>query len=124
MDKSLLWDQRMTLCPPPYKGAMAQNLPGLTIGDEFVDKLSLSTVSPCHNAPRKHISASDQLPDPPWVNFDQVARGQALWITHSGANLLSLTGALLNGFSIARFAKVLSSLMARTYHQCSLLLSP
>ena len=103
----LSWDQRSTLCPPPYKGAMAKNLPGLTIGDALVDQLPSSVVSPCHNGPKKHISASRQLGEPAWVDFKQVARGQALWDKHLARAFVSLSCALINGFSIARFAKVL-----------------
>ena len=105
-DASLPWDQRSTLCPPPYKGAMAKNVSGLTIGDVLVDQLPSSVVCPCHNGPKKYISASRQLQEPPWVDFKQVARGQALWDRHVARAFVSLSCALINGFSIARFAKV------------------
>lgn len=37
-----VWDQRVTLRPPPYKGAFAKYVKGIGIGDEMFDKYTSS----------------------------------------------------------------------------------
>jgi len=48
-----------------------------------------------------------QLPEPDWVDWESVRRGQAHWCRLLGPTFLALNAALLQGFSIARFAEVL-----------------
>jgi len=103
------WDQRLTLRPPPYRGAMARLLDGLEIGDDVIDVLPDATVSPCikHRGGSSEMDGVEQLPEPAWVDWELVRRGQALWSEHLGRAFLALTAALLQGFTIARFAEVL-----------------
>lgn len=83
-------------------------LEGLCRGDELVDVLPDALISPCarHKNP---LSLADvpQSPEPPWVDWQLVRRGQELWNQQIGRAFLALTAALLQGFTIARFADVL-----------------
>jgi hypothetical protein len=97
------WDQRLTLLPPPYTGLMRKQLPGLFVGDPLVDALPASAVT-CHGGERRKL---DLGPDPEWVDWESVARGQQVWMNRLGQFNIGLTLALLQGFSIARFAVVL-----------------
>jgi len=103
------WDQRRTLRPPPYRGAMARLLEGLEVGDDVVDALPDAVVSPCirHRDSSSEMDDVEQLPEPTWVDWELVRKGQALWSEHLGRAFLALTAALLQGFTIARFAEVL-----------------
>lgn len=102
------WDQRKSLQPPPYQGAMRPMLEGLTKGDDLIDALPESLISPCgwkkHPLPLLDVPQSS---DPPWVDWEKVRRGQELWRQQIGRAFLALTAALLQGFTIARFADVL-----------------
>uniref|UniRef100_A0A7S1RH83 ER-bound oxygenase mpaB/mpaB'/Rubber oxygenase catalytic domain-containing protein n=1 Tax=Alexandrium catenella TaxID=2925 RepID=A0A7S1RH83_ALECA len=108
-DDMEVWDQRLTLRPPPYKGAMARLLEGLEVGDDIIDALPDAMVSPCtrHRGASSEMDGVEQLPEPEWVDWDLVRKGQALWSEHLGRAFLALTAALLQGFTIARFAEVL-----------------
>jgi len=109
MAEEEVWDQRRTLRPPPYQGAMARLLDGLEIGDDVVDHLPDEVVSPCvrHRHASSTMQFLEQLPEPEWVDWALVRRGQELWREHLGRAFLALTAALLQGFTIARFAEVL-----------------
>lgn len=103
-----VWDQRLTLRPPPYTGALQAYLKGIDIGDPVVDALPASELI-CHGSKkqlRMHESLR-QVEEPEWVDWDQVARGQQLWMKHLGRSYFALGHALLVGFSIARFGEVL-----------------
>lgn len=104
------WDQRLTLRPPPYTGAMSKMLPGIEVGDELIDTLPDATISPCHRqfGNQQAGGFSRQLPEPEWVDWTLVRRGQALWCEHLARTFSALMAALLQGFSIARFAVVLN----------------
>jgi hypothetical protein len=92
---------------------MASLLAGLEVGDPPVDALPDSAVSPCRasrasaDAAAAGVAAIKQLPDPPWVDWELVRRGQHLWVHHLGRAISALIGVLLQGFTIARFAEVL-----------------
>lgn len=87
---------------------MAKLLPGLEIGDELVDGLPDAAVSPCRKFGLQQPERFNaQLPEPDWVDWTLVRRGQALWCQHLGRAIAALTAALLQGFTIARFAEVL-----------------
>lgn len=109
LDPQKMWDQRASLQPPPYQGAMRPMLEGISRGDELVDELPDAVISPCvgHKNPRL-ISDIPQLPEPSWVNWELVQHGQELWKQHLGRAFMGLTAALLQGFTIARFAEVLN----------------
>eukprot|EP01060_Flectonema_neradi_P035707 TRINITY_DN6644_c0_g2_i1.p1 TRINITY_DN6644_c0_g2~~TRINITY_DN6644_c0_g2_i1.p1 ORF type:complete len:424 (+),score=34.03 TRINITY_DN6644_c0_g2_i1:67-1338(+) len=99
------WDQS-TLDPPPYKGAMKDIAStGVHKGDTLYDSLPTSVImSGIHN---KGIGLPDSDP-PPWdVDWKQIQRGQQTWRDLLGPTSVSLSGALLLGFSIHRFAEVL-----------------
>lgn len=101
------WDQRLSLAPPPYEGALKPYLQGLEVGDPFVDNLPTSQLL-CHG---KQINSDSLKVDesvPSWVDWDQVERGQKLWFKHLGRSYFALGQALVIGFSIARFAVVLT----------------
>lgn len=98
------WDQRETLRPPPYKHAMARIVGGLSVGDALVDALPARQLA-CHGSDRTAVA---QHADPAWVDWDRVERGQALWQRHLSRSFTALSLALLTGFSVARFAEVLS----------------
>mgnify|MGYP003887515289 CR=1 FL=1 len=53
------------------------------------------------------IPAKQQRPDPEWVNWDSIGRGQAHWMRLIGPSFVALNAALLQGFTIARFSEVL-----------------
>jgi len=97
------WDQRETLLPPPYAGAFKDQVSGLCVGDPAVDALPVSAIT-CHGGERRTL---DLGPDPEWVDWDSCARGQHVWMERLGQYSVGLTLALLQGFSIARFAVVL-----------------
>ncbi|CAK0830351.1 unnamed protein product, partial [Prorocentrum cordatum] len=106
------WDQRHSLRPPPYVGAMRRQLEGLAIGDAAVDELPDAAVAPCaaHRGAGSVMACAGtppQSPEPGWVDWDLVRRGQALWLENLGRAFLALTAALVQGFTIARFAEVL-----------------
>lgn len=103
------WDQRATFAPPPYRGAMRRMSNGLSIGDELIDSLPLARISPCkaHRQCSTLMEDIPQLPEPAWVDWAVVRHGQALWLQHVGSATVSLMNALMQGFSIARFAEVL-----------------
>lgn len=48
-----------------------------------------------------------QMVDPCWVDWASVRRGQAIWRGLLGPTFVALNAALLQGFTIARFAEVL-----------------
>ena len=98
-----VWDQRHTLAPPPFAGPMARLLQGLPHGDELFSDMSSAAVHQCIRDP----SSLDQSPEPSWVEWDRVRQGQELWVAHLGGAFAALNAALLQGFSIARFADVL-----------------
>lgn len=98
------WDQRVTLRPPQYQGPTKRLLGGLNIGDYRVDALPLSAVC-CHGGQARKIGLD---PHPEWVDWDSVRRGQKVFLKHIGLTYTALTFALLQGFSIARFAEVLA----------------
>ncbi len=97
-----IWSQRKDLVPPPYQGAFKSMLKGLDIGDPRVDALPMSRL--CGHGGESHL---EQDPEPEWVDWDMVKRGQDLWCDNMGRNFISLAVSLLAGFSIARFAEVL-----------------
>jgi len=97
------WDQRQSMVPPPYTGPMKRLVRGLAIGDERVDLLPISEIC-CHGGKPRKIGLD---PHPDWVDWDRVRRGQAVFIKHLGRSYIALTVALIQGFSIARFAEVL-----------------
>ena len=84
---------------------MKKQLPGLYIGDPAVDCLPASMVT-CHGGERRSL---DLGPDPEWVDWDSCERGQKVWMQRLGQFNVGLTLALLQGFSIARFAIVLQT---------------
>jgi hypothetical protein len=79
-------------------------LKGLDVGDPRVDALPLSAVC-CHGGQARKIGTD---PQPAWVNWDSVRRGQEVFKSRIGQAYFALTFALLQGFSIARFAEVLN----------------
>jgi len=97
------WDQRKTLCPPPFKGPMKRLLPGIHVGDSKFDALSLRKVRDgCRDA--KNI---EQDAEPEWVDWEMLKEGQRLFSANLGSVFIGLNAALMQGFSIARFADVL-----------------
>jgi hypothetical protein len=91
---------------------MRKLLPGLEQGDEMADALPTALVSPCirfrqAREPIPAVKDVKQSPEPPWVDWNMVQRGQALWQQHLGRAVLALQAVLLQGFSIGRFAEVL-----------------
>jgi hypothetical protein len=80
---------------------MAELLLGPNIGDPLVDvvpeKLS------CH----MKVLPVAQLPEPTWVDWDSVRRGQQHWMDLLSPSFAVLGVMLLNGFHTARFAEVL-----------------
>jgi hypothetical protein len=97
------WDQRETLQPPPYRFGAKRLLGGLGVGDELFDTLPLSRLA-CHG---KSAEGVPQLPEPEWVDWERLARGQALWNLHLSRSFAALALSLLSGFAIARFGEVL-----------------
>lgn len=97
-----LWSQRATLAPPPYEGPYKEMLKGLEIGDPRVDKLPVTLL--CTHGGEANL---EQDPDPEWVDWNLIQRGQQLWSENLGRYHFALTGSLLSGFSIARFAEIL-----------------
>ena len=53
------------------------------------------------------VGSPVQNPEPEWVDWDSVRRGQAHWCRLLGPTFVALNAALLQGFTIARFAEVL-----------------
>lgn len=97
------WDQRNSLRPPPYTGAMTPLLKGLEIGDTLLDDFSIQELLRAVHK-NEHLP---QLNEPSWVNWNEVRKGQELWKENIASAYAALAGALLAGFSIARFADVL-----------------
>ena len=97
-----LWSQKNTLLPPPYKGAFKDIVKGINVGDPRIDALPGSRL--CSHGQESNI---EQDPEPDWVDWELVKRGQEIWCENMGRNFLALTVSLLSGFSIARFAEVL-----------------
>eukprot|EP00756_Hemistasia_phaeocysticola_P006109 Hpha_TRINITY_DN13685_c0_g1::TRINITY_DN13685_c0_g1_i2::g.122500::m.122500 len=98
------WDQRETLRPAPFTGPLAKLLDGLDEADPLYDVLPEETLLGAVHG----TSNLPDSPDPEWVDWEVVARGQKLWNTkHLSPAVLALGGALLQGFSIARFSEVL-----------------
>jgi hypothetical protein len=98
-----MWDQRTTLKPPPFTGAMARLLRGLNEFDTPFDDLPIHIVQ----KGAKDSSLVEQDAEPDWVDWDSVARGQQLFAGNIGPAFVALNVSLLHGFSIARFAEVL-----------------
>ena len=66
MDGGEGWDQRRSLAPPPYTGAMSRLLAGLNDGDPPIDSLPAAEVSPCTTrAHDNDVSRIPQDPEPP-----------------------------------------------------------
>eukprot|EP00924_Labyrinthula_sp_SR-Ha-C_P005091 augustus_masked-scaffold_1-processed-gene-20.15-mRNA-1 protein AED:1.00 eAED:1.00 QI:0/0/0/0/1/1/2/0/354 len=108
MNENLIWDQRTSLRPPPYKGPLAKYLPGISNGDKVLSGVPLYSLQGHSNNPSKFkVPHYLQLQDPDWVNWEQIERGQVLWKKHAYRAFTSLCIALLSGFSIARFGEVL-----------------
>ena len=96
---------------------MAKN--GIDIGDEIYDGFTESELVAMGHGGAKgmrngaRFSGAErrfngpQNDDPSWVDWGRVRRGQLLWQQHLGRAFIALGGALLQGFSIARFAEVL-----------------
>lgn len=104
------WDQRLSLKPPRYTGALSAYLSGIHIGDPIVDAMGSSELL-CHGL-KKSVEMKAEIletPEPDWVDWDQVRRGQKTWMKHLGRNFFALGNALVIGFSIGRFAEVLSA---------------
>ena len=104
------WDQRKTLTPPSFEGALKQILNGIEIGDELIDKLPLNQVSPCKLIRNRIMLMENipQSPEPEWVNWEMVKYGQNLWLKYLGATIISLVGVLLHGYCFTRIAEVLT----------------
>ena len=98
-----LWDQRKTLLPPPYEGPLRRLAKGIHVGDPTYDSFPQTMVCG-HGGQAKGAPLE---PAPSWVDWDSVRRGQELFRNNLGRNTLALTIALLQGFSITRFAMVL-----------------
>jgi hypothetical protein len=84
-------------------GPLKRLLPGLSRGDARVDALPMSAVC-CHGGKTRSIGL-EKTPD--WVNVESIRRGQAIFLKHLAQNYTALTIALIQGFSISRFAEVL-----------------
>jgi hypothetical protein len=79
----------------------------LHTGDEQFDALPTSVVS-CSKVTALSLSGLPQRPEPEWVDWAKVERGQAAWASRLGGTFTALGISLLLGFSIARFSEVLS----------------
>lgn len=97
------WDQRDSLKPPIFVGPMARIVKGFDIGDPRIDALPPSALSH-HGGEARKISMD---PHPDWVDWESVRRGQKAFRKLIGPAYVALAGALLQGFSIGRFAEVL-----------------
>ncbi len=97
------WDQRLTKQPPPYRFGFAAQRRGLDIGDPLFDELPLNMLA-CHG---KRAGQVPQDPEPEWVDWARIRRGQELWLYHLSRAFAGLGLSLLSGFSITRFAEVL-----------------
>ena len=98
------WDQRATLRPAPFSGPLSRLVRGVHVGDALFDALPAGDVC-CHGGKcRTKVSLGDA---PAWVDWAKVRRGQAVFNEHLGQFFVALSVALLQGFSIARFAEVL-----------------
>eukprot|EP00511_Aplanochytrium_stocchinoi_P006462 CAMPEP_0204827328 /NCGR_PEP_ID=MMETSP1346-20131115/4808_1 /ASSEMBLY_ACC=CAM_ASM_000771 /TAXON_ID=215587 /ORGANISM="Aplanochytrium stocchinoi, Strain GSBS06" /LENGTH=379 /DNA_ID=CAMNT_0051955695 /DNA_START=162 /DNA_END=1299 /DNA_ORIENTATION=+ len=104
--EDVVWNQKETLRPPPYTGSLKKILERNEIGDGLIDSLPTSQLL-CHGLKSKNDYAVIHMPTPIWVNWEQVRRGQDLWMKNLGRAYQSLGLALLVGFSISRFAEVL-----------------
>ena len=97
------WDQS-TLDPPPYKGAMRDIAKGVHEGDLLFDSLSTPQLINSIHTNGEGLPSTGQ---PSWdVNWQQISNGQHVWRELLGPTSVSLSGALLLGFSIHRFAEV------------------
>ncbi len=97
------WDQRASLKPPNYRHGLQSILSGLNIGDDTFDALPGKQLL-CHGQRSADLPQNEE---PDWVDWERVRRGQKLWLYHLSRAYLSLSLALISGFCIARFAKVL-----------------
>merc|ERR1719486_1540665 len=69
----------------------------------------MTSLSPCiKQANFMAFAEVPQSPEPAWVDWDLVRHGQELWNQQLGRVFVALTAALLQGFTIARFAEVLN----------------
>ena len=97
------------LAPPQYTGKCSALVCGLDRGDALLANVPLKDIVAMGHgkAPRLLDKLILDTGEPPWVNYDVVAAGQASWRANLGAAFVSLMAALMLGFSIARFAVVL-----------------
>jgi hypothetical protein len=82
---------------------MARLLQGLSEGDTLFTNICSARI---HQSVTSPLSL-EQSPEPAWVDWKLVRQGQELWLAHLGGVFTALNAALLQGFSIARFADVL-----------------
>ena len=74
---------------------MRRLLAGLNVQDATWAALDMKTIA--HAAHQNHdkIPAPPQSPEPTWVDWDQVERGQKLWKDNVGTAFVALSAALL-----------------------------
>eukprot|EP00941_MAST-03F_sp_MAST-3F-sp1_P002723 g2723.t1 len=103
------WNQIESLEPCPYQGLfknlIEQN--GCNLGDAPVDDALRSTsLSGCPFASATKLRFPSV--EPSWkVDWDQIKRGQSLWLRHVGVTFYALSACLLQGFVVCRFSEVL-----------------
>ncbi|GBG33981.1 Hypothetical Protein FCC1311_102042 [Hondaea fermentalgiana] len=97
------WDQRTSMRPAPYRFAMARPAKGLNVADPLMARVPTSELV-CHGKTSPNLPRD---PEPDWVDWDLVERGQAVWKEQVARSFAGLGLALLSGFSIARFAEIL-----------------
>jgi len=74
---------------------MRRLLGGLNVQDKEWCLLDMKIIAHAAHQNHDNVAAPRQSPEPDWVDWDRVERGQKLWKDHVGTAFVALSAALL-----------------------------